>query len=116
MMDDILSYVLKYGRCGMGAMSLRLPDDLDEWLDREAKLEQIPRSEVARLAIAEYLAKKEKERFMEELVAAAKALAADPEARAEALALAEEGLEGWLDNLEAEERAAGIDPDEKWWR
>jgi len=43
-------------------------------------------------------------------------LAADPEARAEALALAEEGLEGWLDNLEAEERAAGIDPDEKWWR
>jgi len=30
--------------------------------------------------------------------------------------MAEEGLEDWLESIEQEERDAGADPDERWWR
>ncbi|WP_231914740.1 CopG family transcriptional regulator [Methylomonas sp. DH-1] len=75
-------------------------------------------SEIARLAITEYLARRQRERFMAEMVAAAaRALANDPQARAEALQIADEfdAADDALDRVIAEERAAGIDPDEKWW-
>jgi len=100
----------------MHALSLRLPDDIDARLGEEALAEGKNRSEIARQAIAEFLARREKERFMAEIVAAAAALAADPAARREALELAEAGADEGLDALIAEECAAGIDPDAKWWR
>ncbi|MDD2762235.1 MAG: ribbon-helix-helix protein, CopG family, partial [Methylomonas sp.] len=98
----------------MPAISLRLPDDVEANLKAEAQLEGKSQSEIARLAITEYLARRERERFMAEMVAAARALANDPQARAEALQIAEDfdAADDGLDRLIAEERAAGIDPDE----
>jgi predicted transcriptional regulator len=99
----------------MAAISVRLPDELESQLAHEAELEGKARSEIAREAIADYLARREKERFMAEIVAAAKALAADPAARAEALEIANDFPDDWDAIIEAE-RAAGINPNEKWWK
>ncbi|WP_367154208.1 ribbon-helix-helix protein, CopG family [Methylomonas sp. HYX-M1] len=101
----------------MSAISLRLPDDVEANLKTEAQLAGKSQSEIARLAITEYLARRERERFMAEMVEAARALANDPQARAEALQIAADfdAADDGLDRLIAEERAAGIDPDEKWW-
>jgi len=101
----------------MPAISLRLPDDVEANLKAEAQLEGKSQSEIARLAITEYLARRERERFMAEMVAAARALANDPQARAEALQIAADfdAVDDGLDLIIADERAAGINPDEKWW-
>lgn len=80
----------------MPALSLRLPDDLDQRLAEEARLEGVPRSDVARNAISDYLARRERERFMGELVAAAGAMVQNPAAVDEARELNEEHLP--LDN------------------
>jgi len=105
----------------MGAFSLRLPEDIDTRLAHESKLEGCSRSEVARQAITEFLTRRERERFMAEMVAAARALAADPEAQREAQELAEDSVA--LDNEAldlAEGRRPGEpwtdEPGEKWWR
>ena len=105
----------------MGAFSLRLPEDIDTRLAHESKLEGCSRSEVARQAITEFLTRRERERFMAEMVAAARALATDPEARREAQEVAEESVA--LDNEAldlAEGRRPGEpwldEPGEKWWR
>jgi len=99
----------------MSNISIRLPEELENKLGEEARRAHKKRSELAREAIADYLQRLERERFMHEMQRAAKALYANPEARREGLEIAEEGLEEWLESIEAEERAAGIDPDEKWW-
>ena len=100
----------------MSALSLRLPDEFDTRLEEEARLAGKTRSEIARQAIAEFLDRREKERFMAEMVAAARALAEDPEARRESLEIANEFPDDDLDAIIASEVAAGIDPNEKWWR
>lgn len=100
----------------MTAISLRLPDEIETRLTQEARIEGCPRSEVARTAIVEYLDRREKERFMAEMVEEVRRAYADPEIRREALAIAEEGVADALDAVVAEEAGAGIDPDEKWWR
>jgi predicted transcriptional regulator len=100
----------------MTAISLRLPDRIEAQLKEEARVEGKTQSEIARLAITEYLARREKERFMAEMVAAGRALAADPQAWAEAREIAEDLADEGLDAIIAAERTAGIDPDEKWWR
>jgi predicted transcriptional regulator len=100
----------------MTAISLRLPDDIEANLKAEAQLEGKTQSEIARQAITEYLARREKERFMAKMVAAGRALAADPQARAESREIAEDLVDEGLDAIVAAERAAGIDPDAKWWK
>ena len=80
----------------MAGLSLRLPEELESRLDEEARREGVGRSEVARAAIAEFLDRRERERYIEAFVAEARAAYADPEIRAEALALAEEAVP--LDN------------------
>jgi len=103
----------------MPALSLRLPEDLDHRLEEEAHREGLPRSEVARQAITDYLARRERERFMAELVAEARAAYADEAMRREALDIAED-FQG-ADN-EALDRAEGRKPgepegdEERWWR
>jgi len=77
----------------MPALSLRLPDELESRLDAEARRTGVPRSEVAREAIEEHLARRERERFMANFVAEARAAYGDPSFRAEALELAQEALE-----------------------
>ena len=65
-------------------------------LDEEARREGVARSEVARAAIAEFLERKARERYVAAFVAEAKAAYADPDVRKEALAMAAEALP--LDN------------------
>lgn len=100
----------------MAAISVRLPDDLESQLTHEAEIEGKPRAEVARAAITEYLARRERERFMAKMVAAAKALAADPAAVAESLEIANDLADEGLDAIIEAERATGIDPNRKWWK
>ena len=100
----------------VSALSLRLPDDIDTRLSAEAALEGTTRSDVARLAIDEYLKRRERERFMDEMVAEARKAYADPDIVREALEIAEDTVDDGLDAIIADERAAGSDPDEPWWR
>ena len=95
----------------MGAMSLRLPDDLVARLDSEVKLDGRARSEVVRTALAEYLLRRERERFMAQFVAETRAAYQDPEIHREALEIAEDFLP--LEN-EALDRAEGRRPGEPW--
>jgi metal-responsive CopG/Arc/MetJ family transcriptional regulator len=80
----------------MAAFSLRLPDDLESRLDDEAQREGVARSEIARAAIAEFLARKERQRTIAAFVAEARVAYANPKIRKDALVLAEEALP--LDN------------------
>jgi predicted transcriptional regulator len=80
----------------MTGFSLRLPEDLEVRLNREAREEGLPRSEIARAAIAEFLDRREKERFIAAFVKEARAAYSIDELRQEALAIGEEALP--LDN------------------
>lgn len=77
----------------MGAISLRLPEPLERRLLEEARLCGQPRSELLREALEELLARRQRQRFEAELVAAARALACDAGARSESLAVSAEFLE-----------------------
>ena len=99
----------------MTTLSIRLPEALETHLKAEARLEAKSQSEIARLAIADYLSRREKERFMAELAAAGRALANDQEAWAESREIAEDLADEGMDAIIADEIAAGIDPNEKWW-
>jgi predicted transcriptional regulator len=77
----------------MSLISIRLPENLDAQLSREAEKSQRPKSELAREAIAEYLARRERERFLGAIARAARAEAGDSLAiAAEALPLDNEAL------------------------
>jgi len=105
----------------MAAISLRLPADVDARLSAEARLEGRPRSEVVRQALLQYLAQRERERFMATLVSEAAAIYGDEAARREAIELAEDAI---ASGNEALDRAEGRKPGEpwpeetdgKWWR
>ena len=101
----------------MPALSLRLPEDLDHRLDEEARREGLPRSEVARQAISEFLTRREKERFMAELVAEARAGYANEVVRREALDIAEGGVVTGNEALDvAEGREPGEEEGGRWWK
>lgn len=98
----------------MPSLSLRLPDELDHRLEKEARRTGLARSEVARMAISEFLARRERERFMAEMVAEARTAYANEDLRREALALEKDFLD-----LEKQKKnhATGQDvPDERWWK
>ncbi|MBP1728990.1 MAG: CopG domain protein DNA-binding domain protein [Deltaproteobacteria bacterium] len=105
----------------MPALSLRLPEDLDHRLEDEARLEQLPRSEVVRIAIVDYLARRERERFMAELVAEANTAYADESIRRAALEMAEAGMSASNEGLDVVEghKSGGsrsTRQTEKWWK
>jgi predicted DNA-binding protein len=91
----------------MGALSLRIPDELEARLDAEAQLEGVPRSEIARTALEGFLEIRERERTLAAYVAEARAIYGDPSALAETQALADEAIP--TDN-EALEIAEGGQP------
>jgi len=74
----------------MSRLSIRLSEDLKQRLDAEARREGIARSEVARVAIAEYLTRRERGRLVADFVAEARTACTDPAVRSHALALASE--------------------------
>ena len=57
----------------MSLVSIRLPDDVEARLAREAERTQRPKSEIARDAIIDYLKRSERERFLTEIARAARA-------------------------------------------
>ena len=104
----------------MPALSLRLPEDLEHRLEEEAHREGLPRSEIARQAISDFLARREKERFMAELVTEAGTAYANEAIRREAKEMAEEFMASDNEALDvAEKRNAGSPrrkSDERWWK
>jgi len=80
----------------MTGFSLRLPEELESRLNREANEEGLPRSEIARVAIAEFLDRRERERYIAAFVKEAEASYRSIEFRQEAQDLAEEAV--LLDN------------------
>ena len=93
----------------MSTLSLRIPDDLDRKLVEEASREHKSRSELVREAVADYLARKEKERFLNDFVAEARAGYGNDAIRQDAQAVAD-------DFLPAENEALDPSADEKWWK
>ena len=71
----------------MPLVSIRLPDDIEERLAREADRLELPKSELARDAIVDYLERLERERFLGDIARAARARGDE-----EALAVAKEAL------------------------
>jgi predicted transcriptional regulator len=105
----------------MAAFSLRLPEGLERRLGEEARHCGQPRSELIREALEELLRRREQERFMAGLVAAAEALASDTSARAESLDVAADFLPADSEALALAEVAASQDHPEQptsqpWWR
>jgi predicted transcriptional regulator len=100
----------------VGNISVRLPDDVEAVLEYEANLSHRTRSELVREAITDYVARRKRQRFQEEMAAAARVLAADADAREEALGVAEGPLG---DGLDRDEDGPGDDPAGSaghWWR
>jgi predicted transcriptional regulator len=95
----------------MGNISVRLPEEVEAVLEHEARLSHRSRSELVREAITEYVGRRERQRFHEKMVSAARALAADAGARGEALAVAEGPLDDGLDRDDDPGGSA-----ERWWR
>ena len=85
----------------MATLNLRLDDALDRRLAREAQLEDQTRSELARQAIAAYLAQCERQRFQAEIARAAR-----DRGDRKAVASAEEALATDNEALDIAERAA----------
>jgi predicted DNA-binding protein len=79
----------------MSLVSIRLPDDVEARLAREAERAQRPKSEIAREAIVDYLQRLDRGRFLDEIARAAR-MRGDAEAlesAAEALPLDNESLD-----------------------
>jgi predicted transcriptional regulator len=105
----------------MSTLTIRLPEALDHQLAALAEAESKTRSEVARTALEKFFRDREREQLMAELVAAARQLAENPEARAEALEIAEEAIPFDNEALDiAEGRKLGESwPEElgeRWWK
>lgn len=97
----------------MAAISVRLPEDLEARLTHEAEIEGKPRSEVAREAISAYLAQRERERFMKEMVAEARAAYSNEAIRQEVQEMAEDFRPFESDPVDTD---ASDEPGEKWWK
>jgi predicted transcriptional regulator len=100
----------------MGNISVRLPEEVEAVLEHEAHLSHRTRSELVREAITEYVARRERQRFLEEIVAAARTLAADAHARGEALGIAESAVGDGLDRDEDPRGDQTSGSAERWWR
>lgn len=101
----------------VSSISIRLPKEIEQQLNEEARFSDRNRSELVREAVGEYLTRRQKERLIAEMKNAARALYADPETAAEAHRIQQDfdAVDTTEQQIETEERAAGIDPTEKWW-
>ena len=102
----------------MGAVSLRLPDKLEQQLNEEAQLSGQPRSQLMREALETLLSQRRQDRAQAALRLAAVALASDADACAEAQAIAADFLMAENEALAGAEvptnaTSAATEP---WWR
>lgn len=105
----------------MAAFSLRLPHELERRLGEEARHCGQPRSELIREALEQLLGRREQERLVARLTAAAEVLASDASARAESLSVAADFLPTDSEALALAEQAAsqertGQPRPQPWWR
>jgi predicted DNA-binding protein len=79
----------------MSLVSIRLPEDIEARLAREAERTQRPKSEIVRDAIVDYLQRLERDRFLADIARAARARGAPDtlDAIEEALPLDNEALD-----------------------
>jgi len=101
----------------MSSFNVRLPEDLEQRLSREAQLSHRSRSELAREAIRDYLTRLERDRFMERLNRAARAIGQDPALRHEAQGIAEafSPLEEEISDSTGNESKRN-EGEDAWWR
>ncbi|MEE4640002.1 MAG: ribbon-helix-helix protein, CopG family [Wenzhouxiangella sp.] len=99
----------------MSNISVRLPPDVEKGLEDEIRLSARSRSDLVREAVSEYLARRQKERIIEDMRQAARMLYSHSREKDDGIATAEQGVSDWLESIEREEQASGINPDEKWW-
>ena len=104
----------------MSAVSLRLPDHLEQQLNEEARLSGQPRSQLLREALETLLRQRREERAKAALRLAAVALASDAGACAEAQELAADFLMAENEALAGAEAPAittmTMTSTEPWWR
>jgi predicted DNA-binding protein len=102
----------------MGAVSLRLPDKLEQQLKEEAQLSGQPRSQLLREGLETLLSQRREERAQAALRLAAEALASDAGAYAEARELAADFLMAENEALAGAEAPANTTSaaTEPWWR
>lgn len=100
----------------MTTLSIRFPDDLGHKLDEEARLANKGRSELVREAVQEYVQRREKERFMQEMVKEMHEWQADTAARQESCEFSDTMPDDDLEALVHTEQYAGVDPDKRWWK
>lgn len=103
----------------MSTLNIRLTDQINQQLSHEAQRENRTRSDVARDALAWYLAEIEKRRFMNQLLEEARSSYSQPAICDAAIQMAEESLP--LDNevLAAAEQqlpAKRLRSTRKWWK
>ena len=100
----------------MAALSLRLPDHLEQQLNEEARLSGQPRSQLMREALETLLSHRREERAQAALRMAAVALASDAGACEEAREMAADFLLAENEALAGAEGAANATSAEVWWR
>ena len=100
----------------MNAISLRLPDHLEQQLNEEARRSGQPRSQLLREALETLLHQRQEERAQAALKLAAVALASDAGACAEAQAMAADFLLAENEALAGAEAPASATSTEPWWR
>ncbi|MEA5446243.1 ribbon-helix-helix protein, CopG family [Gammaproteobacteria bacterium AB-CW1] len=94
-------------------LNVRLPQDLEARLEAEARRSQRSRSALVRDAIGAYLAERERQRFMEAMGRAARAVGDDASSARESREMAEAFLD--LEN-EVSEPPGEYDAGDPWWR
>jgi predicted DNA-binding protein len=117
----VTRYVFEKVFITMSHLSVRLPEDLDQKLNEEARRANKKRGELVREAITIYIEKCERERFIGELVGEARAVYGNESLRRETMDLAEEFLPQDNEALDVAEGnksggTASEEHNEKWWK
>lgn len=101
----------------MPNISVRLPPEIERGLEEEARISARNRSDLVREAVGEYLSQRQRQRAISEYAEEMRRAYADPEYAREMRRIQQDfdEVDDSIEMIEAEERAAGIDPDEKWW-
>jgi len=101
----------------MANISVRLPPEIERDLEEEARLTKRNRSDLVREAMEEYLSQRQRKRAVNEYAEEMRRAYSDPEYAKEMRRIQQDfdEVDNSIEMIEAEERAAGIDPDEKWW-
>ena len=103
----------------MSTISVRLSEGLEKQLSKESKTEGKPRSELVRQAITEFISRRERERFMSELLTEANQAYSNPEIQQEINDIKEDFylLDAiGTDRPQDSERAEQGEENERWWK